>query len=152
MTHPWLRLQCTTAYPCPPEKLGLNVIAELRIVYCPVGLSDHSGHNLRGLAPQLSAHKSGSHITFSDECFGPDVPASITDKRVKAVVPACDSLNMHCSIRWTKKEMAESLSELKRVFCKSINRRARIRRRGIASLSLTSPQKTRHRHSRRALS
>src|ERR1043166_1485927 len=35
--------QCTTAYPCPPEKIGLNVLSELRARYaCPVGLSDHS--------------------------------------------------------------------------------------------------------------
>ena len=36
--------QCTTSYPCPPEKWGLNVIGEMRDRYqCPVGLSDHSG-------------------------------------------------------------------------------------------------------------
>ena len=43
--------QCTTSYPCPPEKLGLNVISELRDRYdCPVGLSDHSGKIYAGLA------------------------------------------------------------------------------------------------------
>ena len=36
-------LQCTTAYPCPPEKIGLNMIPFFREHYdCPVGLSDHS--------------------------------------------------------------------------------------------------------------
>ena len=35
--------QCTTAYPCPPEKIGLNLIPEYRERYgCWVGLSDHS--------------------------------------------------------------------------------------------------------------
>ena len=36
-------LQCTSAYPTPPERVGLNVLAELRERYGrPVGLSDHS--------------------------------------------------------------------------------------------------------------
>ena len=35
--------QCTTAYPCPPEKIGLNLIPFYRERYgCRVGLSDHS--------------------------------------------------------------------------------------------------------------
>ena len=37
-------LQSTTLYPCPPDKVGLNVILEFQKRYgCPVGLSDHSG-------------------------------------------------------------------------------------------------------------
>ena len=44
-------LQCTTAYPCPPEKVGLNLIPIFRARYgCPVGLSDHSGTIYPGLA------------------------------------------------------------------------------------------------------
>src|SRR5688572_6576918 len=35
--------QCTTAYPCPPEKIGLNMLTFYRDRYaCLVGLSDHS--------------------------------------------------------------------------------------------------------------
>src|SRR5438034_53800 len=37
-------LQCTSAYPCPPEKVGLNLILFFRERYqCAAGLSDHSG-------------------------------------------------------------------------------------------------------------
>ncbi len=37
-------LQCSSVYPTPPEKLGLNLLSELRKRYrCKVGLSDHSG-------------------------------------------------------------------------------------------------------------
>ena len=32
-------LQCTSAYPCPPERVGLNLIPQLKARYdCPVGL------------------------------------------------------------------------------------------------------------------
>ena len=77
--------QCTTAYPCPPEKVGLNVLSELRSRYrCPVGLSDHSGTIYAGLAAAaLGASFIEVHITFSRECFGPDVPASVTVDELK---------------------------------------------------------------------
>ena len=44
-------LQCTSAYPCPAEKIGLNLIPFFRERYqCSVGLSDHSGTIYSGLA------------------------------------------------------------------------------------------------------
>jgi len=44
-------MQCTSAYPCPPEKVGLNMLGEFRERYgCAVGLSDHSGTIFPGLA------------------------------------------------------------------------------------------------------
>ena len=81
-------LQCTTAYPCPPEKIGLNVLAELAARYhCPVGLSDHSGT----IFPSLSAVTLGAtvievHVVFSRECFGPDVAASLTTGELAQLV------------------------------------------------------------------
>jgi N,N'-diacetyllegionaminate synthase len=68
--------QCSTYYPCPPEKAGLNVLAELRERFlCPVGLSDHSGQIYAGLAATtLGASLIETHVTFSRQMFGPDAP------------------------------------------------------------------------------
>ena len=53
---PFAVLQSTTSYPCPPEKIGLNLLAEMRRRYaCPVGLSDHSGGSSRGWQQRRSA-------------------------------------------------------------------------------------------------
>ena len=73
-------LQCSTAYPCPPEKIGLNLIPRLRERYgCAVGLSDHSGTIYPGLAAvTLGIEVLELHVAFSREMFGPDVPASVT--------------------------------------------------------------------------
>lgn len=73
-------LQCTTAYPCPPERVGLNQIQGLSERYlCPVGLSDHSATIFPGLAAvTLGARVLEVHVTFSRAMFGPDVPASLT--------------------------------------------------------------------------
>lgn len=115
-------LQCTTAYPCPPEKLGLNVIAELRNRYhCPVGLSDHSGTIYAGIAAAtLGANILEVHVTFSRECFGPDVPASITTKGLKQLVAGVSFVERALLNPVNKEAMAESLSEMKRVFGKSV--------------------------------
>src|SRR5262245_29286767 len=44
-------LQCTTAYPCPPERVGLNLVPFYRERYgCWVVLSDHSATIYPGLA------------------------------------------------------------------------------------------------------
>ncbi len=39
--------QCTTEYPVKPENVGLNVMEQMKERYgVPVGLSDHSLHNI----------------------------------------------------------------------------------------------------------
>jgi N,N'-diacetyllegionaminate synthase len=81
-------LQCTTAYPCPPERIGLNLLAEIRERYgCAVGLSDHSGTIYPGLAAAtLGADVLEVHVTLSREMFGPDVPASLTTTELADLV------------------------------------------------------------------
>ncbi len=73
-------MQCTTAYPCPPERVGLNVMQEMRMRYDAfVGLSDHSGTLWPGIAAAaLGANAYEVHVTFDRAMFGPDVPASLT--------------------------------------------------------------------------
>lgn len=81
-------LQCTSEYPCPPEKVGLNVIADLRTRYgLPVGLSDHSGTVYPGLAAAtMSISVLEVHLTLSRSMFGPDVPASLTTDEFATLV------------------------------------------------------------------
>jgi len=81
-------LQCTTAYPCPPEKVGLNLIPVFRERYdCAVGLSDHSGTIYPGLAAAaIGADMLEVHVTFSREMFGPDVPSSVTTSELCQLV------------------------------------------------------------------
>src|SRR5262249_4822376 len=81
-------LQCTTAYPCPPERVGLNLLPIFRERYrCPVGLSDHSGTIFPGLAAAaMGCDVLEVHVTLSREMFGPDVPASVTTAELKQLV------------------------------------------------------------------
>jgi N,N'-diacetyllegionaminate synthase len=78
-------LQCTSEYPCPPERVGLNVLGELADRYgCATGLSDHSATIYPGLAAvALGARVLEVHVTLSREMFGPDVPASLTTTELR---------------------------------------------------------------------
>jgi N-acetylneuraminate synthase len=79
-------LQCTTAYPCPPRQVGLNLVPFYRERYgCWVGLSDHSATIYPGLAAAaVGLDMLEVHVALSREMFGPDVVASVT-------TPSCGS-------------------------------------------------------------
>ena len=115
-------LQCTTAYPCPPEKIGLNVLAELRQRYeCPVGLSDHSGTIFPGLAAvTLGAAILEIHVVLSRECFGPDVAASVTTTELKQLVDGVRFLEAAFAHPLNKDAMATELTEVRTLFGKSV--------------------------------
>ncbi len=114
--------QCTTAYPCPPERLGFNLISEIRNRYdCPVGLSDHSGTTFAGLAATaLGANMLEVHVVLSRECFGPDVPASVTTAELKQLVDGVRFIETALAHPVDKGAMAEDLSALRTMFGKSI--------------------------------
>ncbi len=80
--------QCTTAYPCPPEKIGLNLIPIYRERYnCWSGLSDHSASIYAGLAgAALGMDMLEVHVALSREMFGPDVIASVTTAELRQLV------------------------------------------------------------------
>lgn len=114
--------QCTTAYPCQPEQLGLNLIAAMRERYgCPVGLSDHSGKVFSGLAATaLGINLLEIHVVFSRECFGPDVAASVTTRELKDLVEGVRFIERALVHPVDKETMAGEFSELRTMFGKSI--------------------------------
>ncbi|MFK8165204.1 MAG: N-acetylneuraminate synthase family protein, partial [Lewinella sp.] len=79
-------LQCTTAYPTPPERVGLNVMAVLRKRYpgVKVGLSEHTAKVATGLAAAaLGAEVLEFHAVFDRRMFGPDAASSLTIDEVR---------------------------------------------------------------------
>lgn len=115
-------LQCTSIYPCPPEKVGLNLIQFLKNKYfCPVGLSDHTGKIYSSLAAvALGADIIEVHITFSRDCFGPDVPASITVDELKMLVEGSKFIKK-CLLNPVNKDSSyQETLDIKKLFNKSI--------------------------------
>ena len=115
-------LQCTSAYPCPPEKIGLNMLEILQKRYaCAVGLSDHSGDIFAGLAAvSLGAEVLEIHVTLSREMFGPDVPASVTTDELKKQITGIRQIEKMVANPINKDEMADNLELLRNLFTKSI--------------------------------
>jgi N-acetylneuraminate synthase len=109
-------------YPCPPDKVGLGMLATFRERYgCPVGLSDHSGT----VYPALAAATLGCdileiHVAFSKEMFGPDVPASITTAQLRELVEGVRFIEAMRASDVDKDAMAEQLEPLRALFTKSV--------------------------------
>lgn len=115
-------LQCTTAYPCPPDRVGLNLIPTLRDRYrCRVGLSDHSGTIYAGLAAvALGARMLEVHLTFSREMFGPDVSSSLTTAELGQLVEGTRFIEAAANHPVDKDELAQLAQPLREAFGKSI--------------------------------
>jgi N,N'-diacetyllegionaminate synthase len=114
-------LQCTSAYPTLPERVGLNVLAELRERYGkPVGLSDHT----RGTAAALAAVVLGAevvekHFTLSRDAYGPDAAIGLEPDELRSLVGELRELETMLASPVDKDDLAP-FAEMKRVFEKSV--------------------------------
>ncbi len=115
-------LQCTTAYPCPPEKTGLNLIPFFRERYnCAVGLSDHSGTIYPGLAAAtLGIEVLEIHVTLSREMFGPDVVASVTTTELRQMIEGIRFIEKMMTNPVDKNSFADEAAPLRGMFTKSV--------------------------------
>lgn len=120
--YPLAILQCTSRYPTPPERVGLNVLDRYRERYpIPVGLSDHSGTPW----PAVAALARGAdlvelHLVLSRGCFGPDVSASLTPEEMHRVVEARDAIQAMLTNPVDKDAEASALAHMRATFGKSL--------------------------------
>jgi N,N'-diacetyllegionaminate synthase len=103
-------LQCTTAYPCPPEQVGLSIVASWG------GLSDHSGTIYPGIAAAaLGCKVLEVHVCWSKDQGGFDTEASLDMGQLRQLVEG---------VRFIEKAMqpvdkdaqAAKLADVRRVF------------------------------------
>jgi N,N'-diacetyllegionaminate synthase len=115
-------LQCTSFYPCPPEKVGLNLIPFFRERYqCAVGLSDHSGTIYPGLAAAaIGAEVLEVHVTLSRDMFGPDVPVSLTPAELRQLVDGIRFIENMIAHPVDKDVLATETAPMRRLFTKSV--------------------------------
>jgi N-acetylneuraminate synthase len=115
-------LQCTSMYPCPADKVGLNMIPLFRERYqCPVGLSDHSGTIYPSLAAiMLDAAVLEVHVTLSREMFSPDLAASITTAELRQLVDGVRFIERMRAHPVDKNLVARETKPLRDLFTKSV--------------------------------
>jgi N,N'-diacetyllegionaminate synthase len=114
--------QCTTAYPCPADRVGLNLIPFYRERYgCWVGLSDHSATIYPGLAgAALGMDMLEVHVTLSREMFGPDVIASVTTSELRQLVDGVRFIERMRANPIDKNASAQETAPLRKLFTRSI--------------------------------
>ncbi len=119
---PFLLMQCTSAYPCPPERVGLNLLKEMRDRFaCESGLSDHSGTIWPSLAAAtLGAKAVEVHVTWDRTMFGPDAVASITFAELKELVTGIRSTERMLNNPVNKEAEASSMANMRKMFGQSL--------------------------------
>jgi N,N'-diacetyllegionaminate synthase len=119
---PFILMQCTSAYPCPPERTGLNVLTEMKQRFsCEVGLSDHSGTIWPSLAAvTLGASVVEVHVTWDRSMFGPDAIASVTFAELKQMVEGIRSTERMLRNPVNKEAEAATLAKMRQMFGQSL--------------------------------
>jgi N,N'-diacetyllegionaminate synthase len=114
-------LQCTSAYPTPPERVGLNMLAELRERYRkPVGLSDHTrGAHAALAAVALGAEVVEKHFTLSRDGYGPDAALGLEPNELRDLVTGIREIETMLATPVDKDDV-RPYDEMKRVFEKSV--------------------------------
>jgi N-acetylneuraminate synthase len=87
---PFVVLQCTSTYPCPPELVNLRAMPALgQRLGVPFGLSDHTAGIYTSIAAvALGAVVIEKHFTLSRRLYGPDHHASLEPDDLKRLVEA----------------------------------------------------------------
>lgn len=118
---PLIVMQCTSAYPCPPERVGLNVISEMRDRFgVSVGFSDHTlGSAAAFAAAAVGADVIEKHFAFSRLMYGSDATHSMEPDEFRSFTKGLHEI-------WTilnnpiDKNNVTPYNEMKTIFEKSI--------------------------------
>lgn len=85
---PFVLMHCVGIYPCPDDKLNLNMITTLRNRYkCEIGYSCHSP----GILPSIIAAMFGAvaiekHVTLDRTNYGSDQAASLEKRGIELII------------------------------------------------------------------
>lgn len=124
-------MDCTSMYPCPPEKIGLDLMNEMH------GLSDHSGT----IWPSIAAVTLGAsivevHVCFSKAEFGFDVESSVTIEELAQLVEGARFIEK-AKQPVDKDALAKELEPMRALFMGKHERRAEIKDGDIVTVAGT---------------
>ena len=117
---PVVLLQCTSAYPCPPENVNLRAMTALGGRFgAPVGLSDHTADIYTSIAAvALGAVCIEKHFTLSKRLYGPDHHASLEPEELRRLVEGVRQVE--AALGSPEKVRDPSLDPVRATFEKSI--------------------------------
>ncbi len=116
-------MQCTSDYPCMPERSGLNIIDEFKEIYpeLKIGFSDHT----EGMYASLAALTKGAktiekHLTLSKKMYGSDAIYATEPLEFRKLCSELRKLDSALNSKLDKDEVSSSLNNMKNIFEKSI--------------------------------
>ena len=115
-------LQCTSEYPTKISRVGHNLIKDLKKKFkVPIGISDHSG-NINSIISSIAmgANIIEFHVVIDRNFFGPDSKSSITFDELKLITNFNKDF-FEISKSKIKKERTKKISQMRKLFNKSIN-------------------------------
>ena len=114
-------MQCTSMYPCPNEKVGLNIINEMAQRYGKdVGFSDHTRQNYAAFAAvSLGAVCIEKHLTFSNSMYGSDAPLAAEPHIFSDMVQGVRAITEIIQHQIDKDD-ASDFADMKKIFEKSV--------------------------------
>jgi N,N'-diacetyllegionaminate synthase len=118
---PLTLLQCTSAYPTPPERVGLNVMLAMGQRYgLPVGYSDHTmGFSAPIAAVAFGAVVVEKHFTFSRLMYGSDAKHSMEPSEFRHLCKELKDTALTIANPVDKDDLS-GVGDMKRIFEKSI--------------------------------
>ncbi len=114
-------LQCSSIYPCPPEKSGLGFISLFKKKFgVNVGLSDHTTTDATSIAAAaLGACLIEKHFTLSKDLYGPDASFSLDFDEFEKLCTSLDYVWNAVNIKNETKDI-NKFKQMKKTFEKSI--------------------------------
>ena len=115
-------MQCTSIYPCPLNKVGINLIKKFKNKYnCSVGFSDHSeGAESAIYAVIMGANIVEKHITFSKKMYGSDAKYAMELNEFKKFCKSIRDTEILINNKVNKDRISRELKSTRKVFTKSI--------------------------------
>lgn len=117
-------MQCSSIYPCPVERVGLNVLEQFKKKYkspkIDFGFSDHTqGHSAAILSLKYGANYIEKHITFSKLMYGSDAKLAMNLEDFKHYCKNINEAKKLIKFKVNKNNL-NNYSKMKKIFEKSI--------------------------------
>jgi len=136
-------MQCTSMYPCPPNKVGINIFHEFKKRYnLQLGFSDHTEGNVAAImALANGARYFEKHITLSKRMYGSDALNSLEPDEFKKY---CKDLKEALIIQNnpSNKIISKYLKNMKIIFEKKIVLKKNMKKNSVLTLKNLAFKKT----------
>ena len=135
-------MQCTSAYSCPDDRVGLNLIEAMAKRYAvPVGFSDHTLDNVAAFAAAAcGASTIEKHLTFSRKMYGSDAANAAEPTQFKELIKGLRAIAVMRANPVDKDDL-RPFSEMKRIFEKSIVSAVQIPKGAILTADMLAVKK-----------